>query len=135
MPVKRELTAEDYVYALKRHYDPRWKSGNFYIFENAQILRLSELRKKVVAAKQPFDHDAPVEGLRTLDRYTLQIRLGVPTPRFMYYFSDGSPTGAVAREFVLLANVFALFDDVFALLANVDQRLRCDYRQFASAGL
>jgi ABC-type transport system substrate-binding protein len=23
--VKRELTAEDYVYSLKRHYDPRWK--------------------------------------------------------------------------------------------------------------
>src|SRR5687767_8041718 len=25
--VKRELTAQDYVYSLKRHYDPRWKSG------------------------------------------------------------------------------------------------------------
>ena len=84
MPVKRELTAEDYVYALKRHYDPRWTSGNFYIFENAQTLGLSELRKKVIAAKPPFDYDAPVEGLRTLDRYTLQIRLGVPTPRFTY---------------------------------------------------
>lgn len=29
--VKRELTATDYVYALKRHYDPRWKSANLYI--------------------------------------------------------------------------------------------------------
>ena len=34
---------------------------------------------------------------------------------------------------VLLANVSALFADVFALLANVSQHLRCDYRQFASA--
>ena len=24
---RRELTAADYVYSLKRHYDPRWKSG------------------------------------------------------------------------------------------------------------
>ena len=43
---KRELTAEDYVYSLKRHYDPRWKSANLYILESAKILGLSELRKK-----------------------------------------------------------------------------------------
>ena len=97
---KRELVAQDYVYALKRHYDPRWKSGNLYIFESAQILGLSELRKKAVAASKPFDYDAPVEGLRTLDRYTLQIKLGAPSPRFMHYFADGSLTGAVAREVV-----------------------------------
>ena len=41
---KRELTAADYVYSIKRHYDPRWKSGNLYILENAKILGLSELR-------------------------------------------------------------------------------------------
>ncbi len=98
--VRRELIAEDYVYALKRHYDPRWKSGNLYIFENAQILGLSELRKKLVAAGKPFDYDAPVEGLRTLDRYTFQIKLAVATPRFMLNFADGSLTGAVAREVV-----------------------------------
>ena len=96
----RELVAADYAYAIKRHYDPRWKSGNLYIFENAQILGLSELRKKLSTANQPFDYDAPVEGLRTLDRYTLQIKLGTPTPRFMYNFADGSVTGAVAREVV-----------------------------------
>ena len=37
----RELTAEDYVYSLKRHYDPRWKSCNLYILESAKILGLS----------------------------------------------------------------------------------------------
>ena len=25
---KRELVAQDFVYSIKRHYDPRWKSGN-----------------------------------------------------------------------------------------------------------
>jgi ABC-type transport system substrate-binding protein len=98
--VRRELTAHDYVYSLKRHYDPRWKSGNLYILENAQILGLSELRKRLIAEKKPFDYDAPVEGLRALDRYTFQVKLGVPTPRFLYNFADGSFTGALAREVV-----------------------------------
>ena len=97
---KRELTAEDYVYSIKRHYDPRWKSGNLYILENAGILGLSELRRKLIDEKKPFDYDTPVEGLRALDRYTFQIRLREATPRFLYNFTDGSFTGALAREVV-----------------------------------
>ncbi len=97
---KRELTAEDYVYSLKRHYDPRWKSANLYLLENAKILGLSELRKKITDEKKPFDYDTPVEGLRALDRYTLQIKLGTPTPRFLSNLADGSFTGAMAREVV-----------------------------------
>ncbi|MFY9510897.1 MAG: ABC transporter substrate-binding protein [Rubrivivax sp.] len=97
---KRELVAEDYVYSIKRHYDPRWKSGNLYILENAKILGLSELRKKHLADKTPFNYDTVVEGLRTLDRYSFQVKLGVPNPRFLYNFADGSFTGAVAREVV-----------------------------------
>ena len=98
--VKRELTAEDYVYSLKRHYDPRWKSANLYLLENAKILGLSELRKKITDEKKPFDYDTPVEGLKALDRYTLQIKLGTPSPRFLSNLADGSFTGAMAREVV-----------------------------------
>ncbi len=97
---KRELVAEDYVYSIKRHYDPRWKSGNLYILENAKIVGLSELRKKHLAEKTPFNYDTVVEGLRTLDRYTFQVKLADPAPRFLYYFTDGSMMGAVAREVV-----------------------------------
>ena len=98
---KRELVAEDYVYSLKRNFDPRWKSGNLYILENAKILGLSELRKKLIEAKKPFDYDTPVEGLRALDRYTFQIKLAEAAPRFISdNFTDGSFTGAVAREVV-----------------------------------
>ncbi len=96
----RELVAADYVYSLKRHYDPRWKSGNLYLLENAKILGLSELRRRLIAEKRPFDYDAPVEGLRVLDRYTFQIRLAEPNPRFLSLFTDGSFTGALAREVV-----------------------------------
>ncbi len=98
--VKRELTAADFVYALKRHYDPRWKSANLYLLENAKILGLSALRKELIAAKKPFDYDRDVEGLQTLDRYTFRIRLAEANPRFLYNFTDGSFTGAMAREVV-----------------------------------
>jgi ABC-type transport system substrate-binding protein len=98
--VKRELTAADYVYAIKRHYDPRWKSANLYILENAKILGLSELRKELIAAKKPFDYDREVEGLKALDRYTFRVQLAEPNPRFLYNFTDGSFVGAVAREVV-----------------------------------
>ena len=97
---RRELTAADYVYSVKRHYDPKFKSGNLYILENAKILGLSELRRELMKAKKPFDYDREVEGLKTLDRYTFQIKLGVPDPRFVYQFSDAGFLGAVAREVV-----------------------------------
>lgn len=97
---RRELTAADYAYSIKRHYDPRWKSGNLYILENAKILGMSELRKELIAAKKPFDYDREVEGLKVLDRYTFQIKLGLPAPRFLYNLTDGSFFGALAREVV-----------------------------------
>lgn len=97
---RRELTAQDYVYALKRHYDPRWKSPQLYLLENAKILGLSELRKQAMDRKQPFDYDREVAGLKALDRYTFRIQLAEPSPRFLYELADASLSGAVAREVV-----------------------------------
>ncbi|MEO5732987.1 MAG: ABC transporter substrate-binding protein [Rubrivivax sp.] len=97
---KRELVAADYVYALKRHYDPQWKSPNLYILEGSGIVGLSELRKKGMADKTPFNYDTVVEGLKTLDRYTFQIKLAGPDPRFVLQMTDSSVFGAMAREVV-----------------------------------
>ncbi len=97
---RRELTAADYVYSIKRHYDPRWKSGNLYVLENARLLGLSELRRRLIAENKPFDYDTEVEGLRVLDRYTFQLRFGEPQPRFLYQLADGAFMGALAREVV-----------------------------------
>jgi ABC-type transport system substrate-binding protein len=98
--VRRELTAADYVYSIKRHYDPQWKSPNLYLLENVKILGLSELRRQLMKANKPFDYDRPVEGLKTLDRYRFQVKLGVGDPRFINQFSDAAFLGAVAREVV-----------------------------------
>ena len=97
---RRELVAEDYVYAIKRHYDPRWKSGKLYLFQNSKILGLSELRTRLLDQKKPFEYDTPVEGLRSLDRYSFQVKLAESNPRFLQLFTDGAITGAVAREVV-----------------------------------
>ncbi|MCG3188653.1 MAG: Heme-binding protein A [Burkholderiaceae bacterium] len=97
----RELTAQDYVYTIERHYDPRWKSGKLYLFESAQILGLSELRREALERKTAFDYDREVEGLRALDRYRFEVRVAQPSPRLPEaLFTDPALTGAVAREVV-----------------------------------
>ncbi|MEO5732988.1 MAG: ABC transporter substrate-binding protein [Rubrivivax sp.] len=96
----RELVAADYVYALKRFYDPRWKSADLYIFESLKLPGLSELRDRAVKTKQPFDYDTQVEGARAVDRHTLRLTLGVADPRFVFQLASAGVLGAVAREVV-----------------------------------
>ena len=97
---QRELVAQDYVYSIKRHYDPTLKSPNLFSFENDKIVGLSELRQALIKAGKPFDYEREVEGLRALDRYRFQIKLGEGNPRFVEDMTDGSVVGAVAREVV-----------------------------------
>lgn len=96
----RELVADDYVYAIRRFYDPRWNSSDLYLYESLKLPGLSELREEAVKTRRPFDYDRPVAGVRALDRYTLRIELGVPDPRFAYLMTDSVVMGAVAREVV-----------------------------------
>jgi len=96
----RELVAADYVYSLKRFYDPRWKSSDLYQFETGKPLGLAALRERALKTRQPFDYDTEVEGLRALDRYTFRFRFAEPNPHFLYVLAQGGVTGAVAREVV-----------------------------------
>jgi ABC-type transport system substrate-binding protein len=88
------------VYAIKRFYDPRYASSDLYLFEAAKLLGLSELRQQALQQKKPFNYDAPVEGVRALDRYTLQLRMADPDPRWHFNLAMPAITGAVAREVV-----------------------------------
>ena len=96
----RELVAEDYVYAIKRFYDPTYNSSDLYLFESLKLPGLSELRQQAIRDKKPFDYDTAVDGVRALDRHTLRITLGVSDPRFVYLLATPQYTGAVAREVV-----------------------------------
>ena len=97
---RRELVAQDYVYTIKRFYDPQYNSGDLYLFENAKLVGLSALREAALKSRRPFDYDTEVEGLRALDRYTFRLVLGEPNPRFVFLLADSGLTGAVAREVV-----------------------------------
>jgi len=96
---KRELTGADLVYTLLRHFDPRWKSGHLFKLEGMDILGLNTYRKQVLADKTPFDYEHAFEGVRLLDRYTVEIRTGHAEPRLGLYFADPM-MGLVAREVV-----------------------------------
>ena len=93
---KRELTAHDYVYSIKRLFDPRKKSPNLYLLEG-YIAGMDEVLAKARKANR-FDYDVEIEGLRALDRYTFQIRLKQPNYNFLYYLAYCNLTCAVARE-------------------------------------
>ena len=96
---RRELVAQDFVYAFQRHYDPRWKSPVLYVLEKAKLVGMDEMRKRAQKSGR-FDYDQSASGLRALDRYTFQMSLAEPDPRFVYQLADGSIFGAVAREVV-----------------------------------
>jgi ABC-type transport system substrate-binding protein len=96
---RRELVAEDYVYSLKRVYDPALKSPGQASLEDEGIVGLRELRERALKEKR-FDYDAPVEGLRALDRYTLQVTLRESRPRHLFIWASRDIYGAVAREVV-----------------------------------
>lgn len=96
----RELTADDVVFSVKRHYDPKYKSYALTGLQTTKLIGLNELRAAAVKNKTPFPYDQVVEGIKALDRYTVQIRTEEPNPRTMSMFTDPSLFGIVAREVI-----------------------------------
>ena len=94
---KRELTAADYVYAWKRLIDPRIRSP-FAWYVEGKIVGADAI---IESAKKTgrFDYDAPMEGLRTLDRYTLRLQLKEPDYIMLGYMTQ-TQMAAVAREVI-----------------------------------
>ncbi len=99
---KRELTAEDYVYSIKRFADPKVNSPAWTFYETIKFTGLAGLREQSLKNKTPFDYASPIPGVRALDRYTIRFELDVPSPRFVATLAQGDLLGAVAREVVEL---------------------------------
>jgi ABC-type transport system substrate-binding protein len=97
---KRELSAHDYVYSYKRMFDPKNKNQVFPELDDAKMIGMDALRRESEKPGASFNYDTEVEGLRALDRYTIQFKLGVTQPRFIYKLADSASVGAVAREVV-----------------------------------
>jgi oligopeptide transport system substrate-binding protein len=73
---KRELTADDLVYSWKRMLDPKMLSPTLWHIDG----KLVGMDEHVAEAKKTgkFDYDKPVEGIKALDRYTIQLKLKNP---------------------------------------------------------
>ncbi|HEY2928072.1 ABC transporter substrate-binding protein [Piscinibacter sp.] len=97
---RRELVAQDYVYAWKRFFDPVNNSPVYSGYLEQGVLGVEALRQEALKRKMPFDYDREIEGIRAVDRYTLQFRLDRPRPRFLHTLADSSLFSGVAREVV-----------------------------------
>lgn len=94
--VPRELTAADYVYSIKRHLDPTINSPWSYLVDG-KFVGADEM---VAAANgAALDYDTEVQGLRALDKYTLEITLADTNFNFMFVLATDA-FGAVAREVI-----------------------------------
>ena len=100
----RELTATDYVYSIKRLYDPALKSPWLFLFEH-KLAGDDALLARAGSAASPelpvpsFNVDTPIEGLQALDRFTLQIRLQRPDSNLLFALATPA-SAAVAREVI-----------------------------------
>ena len=94
---RRELTAEDYAYSIKRFFDPRNRSPYAFLFEG-KIVGLDEAGARARKAGR-FDYDAKVAGLEVPDRYTLRIHLKEVDYGLSHILAFDL-SGAVAREVI-----------------------------------
>lgn len=97
---RRELVAQDYVYAIQRIADPANKSPLWGWVETIGLLGLAEQRQASIASNQPFDYDRRIEGVHAIDRHTIRFKLREPRPRFISAIAGSDLMGAQAREVV-----------------------------------
>lgn len=95
--VRRELTAQDYVYTFMRFFDPVNRAPYAFMLEG----KIKGLDALAAAARKSgrFDYDAKLPDLVAVDRYTLRITLARPDYNFPYVVAHTS-FGAVAREVI-----------------------------------
>jgi len=94
---KRELVAQDYVFAWKRALDPRVRGPAFGLFDRRFVGSESVQAKAQQSGK--LDYDLPIEGLQAIDRYTLRLKLDFADTEFLSNLTLPE-TAAVAREVI-----------------------------------
>jgi ABC-type transport system substrate-binding protein len=69
----REVTAQDAVYSITRWLDPNLRRGGYPT--GTDLIVGARAVVDAAAKNGKLDYDQPMEGLRALDRYTLQLKL------------------------------------------------------------
>jgi oligopeptide transport system substrate-binding protein len=86
----RELKAGDFIYAWKRMLLPELQSPGTWIFDG-KVVGWDDYRKKLVEAKENREAllQEPVEGLKAVDDYTIQIKLTQAYPQLLNVLAMG----------------------------------------------
>jgi oligopeptide transport system substrate-binding protein len=79
----RELVAEDFVYSLKRIADHKLNCPRYSVLAG-RIKGLSEWHDKYASIDTKPNYDDVIEGLKAIDKYTLQITLTKPFPQLLH---------------------------------------------------
>jgi ABC-type transport system substrate-binding protein len=93
---KRELVAADFIYSIKRVLDPKVRAA--LIAEIEPYVVGADVAAEKARKANKFDYDAPIEGLKVLDKYTFVVKIKKPMYVFIYNFADCRIACAVARE-------------------------------------
>ena len=94
---RRELIAQDFVYTLLRHADPKNRSPQVSDLDD-KIFGFADARKKAMASGK-FDYDQRHPGIYVIDRYTMAIKLNQPDRNFLSLLTNPY-AGGMAREVV-----------------------------------
>lgn len=86
----REVTADDFVYSLKRHFDPATRPGGAWLWQG-RIEGLDEWKQA------GSDYAAEIPGLRAVESHVVQIKLKRPYPQLVDTLALGF-SGVVPRE-------------------------------------
>jgi len=78
----RLLRAEDFVYSMKRHFDPAMRSQGNWMWQG-KIVGLDEWKENGA------DYAADVPGLKALDERTIQIQLVSAFPQLVHTLAQG----------------------------------------------
>ena len=94
---RRELTAYDYVYAIKRILDPKMRSNSLTVVQGRFVGADAVVAKAAETGR--FDYDAPIEGLQAPDRFTMRFKLNFPDYELLANLTT-TQLAAVAREVI-----------------------------------
>lgn len=78
----REVVAEDFVYSMKRLFDPKALSQGEWLWQG-KIKGMDEWKEAGA------DYTQDIEGLQVLDDYTIRVTLKKPFPQLTYTFAMG----------------------------------------------
>lgn len=78
----REVTAEDFVYSIKRHFDPKNRSQGSWLW-TGKIVGVDDWKAN------GSDYSKTIEGVQALDSHTVQIKLIKPFPQLTYTLAMG----------------------------------------------